>query len=195
MSLFDHVPAFTAEDAIDFAQKFYALRVQAMPLPSERDQNFLLQTEHGDQFVLKIANATEERAMLEAQNQIMHHLGKTIQFCPRVIPAMSGEEIMTVKSAGGEGHFLRLVTYLIGTPLGNVKRHSPELLQDLGFKLGQVTQALRSFDHSAFHREFHWDLANGLNIIQKYEALVKESELHQLIQQFCMQFEYHLMPR
>jgi 4-aminobutyrate aminotransferase-like enzyme/Ser/Thr protein kinase RdoA (MazF antagonist) len=194
MSIFDHIPAFSVGDAIHFTQKFYAMQVQAEPLTSERDQNFLLQAENGDRFVLKIANATEERAMLEAQNQVMRHLEKFVPFCPRVIPAVSGEEIVAVEAASGEGHLLRLVTYLMGTPLGNVKRHSPELLQDLGFKLGQVTEALRSFDHPAFHRDFHWDLANGLDILQKYEALIQETELHQLIQQLRRQFEEYVMP-
>jgi len=194
MSIFDHLPAFNIEDAIHFAQKFYTLQVRANTLPSERDQNFLLQADNGDQFVLKIANATEERTMLEAQNQVMRHLENYLQFCPRVIPAVGGEEITVVKSASGEQHFIRLVTYLRGTPLGNVKRHSAELLWDLGFKLGQVTEALRSFDHPALHRNFHWDLANGLSIIQKYEALIQESDLRQLIQQFCMQFERHVTP-
>jgi 4-aminobutyrate aminotransferase-like enzyme/Ser/Thr protein kinase RdoA (MazF antagonist) len=194
MSILDHIPAFRIEDTVVFAQRFYSLNVQASPLPSERDQNFLLQADNGDQFVLKIANATEERAMLEAQNQVMRHLANYIQFCPRVIPTVSGEEIITVKSANGEGYFLRLVTFLIGTPLGNVKRHSPELLQDLGFKLGQVTEALRDFDHPAFHRDFYWDLANGLNIIDKYEALIQGPELHQQIQQLRIQFERYVTP-
>src|SRR6266540_1492689 len=165
MSILDHTPAFSIEDATHFAQKFYTLQVEAKPLPSERDQNFLLQVDNGNQFVLKIANATEERAMLEAQNQVMRHLENYVQFCPRVIPAVSGEETISVNSASGEQHFLRLLTYLKGMPLGNVKRHSIGLLQDLGFKMGQVTEALRSFDHPALHRDFHWDLANGLGII------------------------------
>src|SRR6266540_5737910 len=120
MSILDHTPAFSIEDATHFALKFYTLQVEAKPLPSERDQNFLLQVDNGDQFVLKIANATEERAMLETQNQVMRHLENYVQLCPRVIPAVSGEEIVTVYSASGEGYFLRLVTYLTGTPLGNV---------------------------------------------------------------------------
>lgn len=194
MSLFDHVPAFSIEDAIQFAQKFYALQVRASPLPSERDQNFLLQAYNGDQFVLKIANATEERAMLEAQNQVMQHLKNSVSFCPGVVPTANGEEIVAVESANGEAHFLRLITYLVGTPLGNVKRHSPELMQDLGFKLGLVTEALRGFDHPAFHRNFHWDLANGLDIVRKYEAFIQDPELRQLIQRFQAQFEQYVVP-
>lgn len=194
MSLFDHIPAFRIEEAIHFAREFYGLQVHAKPLPSERDQNFLLQVNDRDQFVLKIANATEERLMLEAQNQVMRYLQNYVSFCPRVIPAVNGEEIVAVKSASAEKHFLRLVTYLEDTLLGNVKRQSPELMQDLGYKIGQVNKALRSFDHPAFHRDFHWDLANGLSILQKYEALIQEPELRQLIQQFRTQFEQHVTP-
>lgn len=195
MSLLDHTPTFGIDDANRFAHELYALQVQAKSLPSERDQNFLLESENGDQFVLKIANATEERAMLEAQNQVMGHLTKHVQFCPRVIPSPNSGEIVAIPSESGEEHFVRLVTYLPGTPLGNIKRHSPELMTDLGFKVGQVTTALQNFDHPALHRDFHWDLANGLDIIQKYEALIREPELRQLIQQLRAQFEEHVTPR
>lgn len=194
MSLFDHAPKFSIEEAIRFAQKFYTLEAQAKPLPSERDQNFLIESENGNQFVLKIANATEERAMLEAQNQVMEHLANHVQFCPRVIPSTNGEEIIRVISTSGEQHFVRLATYLPGAPLGNVKRHSPELMADLGYKVGQVTTALQTFGHPALHRNFHWDLVNGLNIISKYEALLRDPELRQLIQQLRAQFEKHVMP-
>lgn len=194
MSLLDQTPKFSIEEAIRFAQKNYGLQVQANALPSERDQNFRLELENGDQFVLKIANATEERPMLEAQNQVMGHLAKHVQFCPRVIPSTNGEEIVAVNSASGEGHFVRLVTYLPGAPLGDVKRHSPGLMADLGFKVGQVTAALQNFDHPALRRDFHWDLANGLNIIHKYEALIREPELRQLIGQLRTQFEEHVTP-
>jgi 4-aminobutyrate aminotransferase-like enzyme/Ser/Thr protein kinase RdoA (MazF antagonist) len=144
--------------------------------------------------VLKVANATEQRAMLEVQNQVMQHLANYVRFCPRVIPAPGGEEIIQVESASGEQYFLRLVTYLKGTPLGYVKRHSAGLLQDLGYKVGQVTEALRSFDHPVLHRNFHWDLANSLDIIQKYEALIQESELRQIIRQLRIQFEHDVAP-
>jgi 4-aminobutyrate aminotransferase-like enzyme/Ser/Thr protein kinase RdoA (MazF antagonist) len=195
MSLFDHIPGFSREDALYFAQKFYGLDVQATPLPSERDQNFLLRANNGDPFVLKIANGIEERTILEAQNQVMRHLRNYIQFCPRVIPAVNGEEIVAVQSADGKQHFIRLVTYLIGTPLGDVKRHSAELLQDLGFKIGQLTEALRSFDHPAFHRDFHWDLANGLSLLQNSEPLIHETETRQHIRKLREEFEQHVTPR
>ena len=61
MSILDHSPRFSVDDARRFAQELYGLSAIASPLPSERDQNFLLLTEAGERFVLKIANATEAR--------------------------------------------------------------------------------------------------------------------------------------
>ncbi len=42
MSLLDHAPSFNIEDATAMAHEIYSVRATATPLPSERDQNFLL---------------------------------------------------------------------------------------------------------------------------------------------------------
>ena len=194
MSLLDHAPAFPLEAAIQIVQRLYNLQVTAQSLPSERDQNFLLQTAGSECFVLKIANATEERALLEAQNQVMRHLAEHIAFCPRILRTANGEEIITVESPDGKTHFVRLVTYLPGMPLGNVEYHSDELFYDLGSKIGQLTNALEEFDHPALHRDFHWDLANGLKIIQKNIALVHEPELLGQIEHLQAQFVRFTLP-
>jgi Ser/Thr protein kinase RdoA (MazF antagonist) len=195
MSLLDHTPTFTAQDAARLAGEHYALPAQARCLPSERDQNFLLQTESGERFVLKIANATEQRALLEAQNRVMEHLAGYVSFCPRVLQSVNGEEIITLQSQDGTDHFARLVTYLPGKPLGNVERHSPKLLRDLGYKIGQVTSALQTFDHPALHRDFHWDLAKGPEIIRKYESLIREPALRATVLQLAARFEETTAPR
>ena len=43
-------------------------------LPSERDQNFRIDAPDGRRFVLKIANAHEDVAMLDAENAAMEHV-------------------------------------------------------------------------------------------------------------------------
>jgi Ser/Thr protein kinase RdoA (MazF antagonist) len=63
-----HAPALTPADAADLARRLYGIDAGASPLPSERDQNFLLRAADGNRFVLKIANATDDRALLDAQN-------------------------------------------------------------------------------------------------------------------------------
>jgi 4-aminobutyrate aminotransferase-like enzyme/Ser/Thr protein kinase RdoA (MazF antagonist) len=194
MSILDHTPAFSTNDAVQLARQLFDLYCAARVLPSERDQNFLLRTENGEHFVLKISNGIEERTMLEAQNNVMNHLAKSISFCPQVILSVNNHEIETVRSNDGDEHFVRMVSYLPGTPLGNVKHHSDELLYDLGQKIGQFTNALNGFDHPALHRDFHWDLANGLDIIDRYVILIQDKTLRETVHWFASDFEKHTVP-
>src|ERR1051325_4117336 len=108
MSLLENTPRFGVEAAAGIAAEFFGIRATAQPLPSERDQNFLLTTSTGEKFVLKIANALESRDFLEAQNAALNHVGKQVDFCQSLVPGVSGDEIVIVK----ETHFVRLVRYL-----------------------------------------------------------------------------------
>ncbi len=198
MSLLSHAPQFRLAEIIQLAHDLYGLRASATPLPSERDQNFLLQTSAGEQFVLKLANAQEERGLLEAQQHVLEHLAQHTALCPRVVPNLSGATITHAQSHKGATHLVRLVTYLAGTPLGQVKRHSAELWRDLGRALGQIDRALASFDHPALHRDFHWDLANGLRVVRAYCALIKDETLRRLVEKLAHNFERDvasLLPR
>jgi Ser/Thr protein kinase RdoA (MazF antagonist) len=152
-------------------EKLLKLISGARRLPSERDQNFLLTDESGQEFVLKVANTAESRDFLEAQNAILDYLAEHVSFCQRVIGEI----------AEFEGHLVRLVTYLSGAPLAEIKPHTPGLLHDLGQKLGQLSRALADFDHPAVHRDFHWDLANGNRVINEYAPLIEDVELRELV--------------
>jgi Ser/Thr protein kinase RdoA (MazF antagonist) len=143
----------------------------ARRLPGERDQNFLLADDFGQLVVLKIANASESRVFLEAQNAVLDYLSDRVPFCQLVIGRI--EEF--------QGHFVRLLTYLPGVPLGEIKPHTPGLLQDLGQTLGQLSRALADFDHPAVHRDFHWDLANGNRVVNEYASLIEDADLRKLV--------------
>ena len=93
-----NAPTFTVEEASRIAHDQYDLIGIAAQLPSERDQNFLLTTHSGETFILKIANATEQRPLLEAQNGAMTYLASRISFCPRVILNEAGESLLLVQS-------------------------------------------------------------------------------------------------
>ena len=56
-------PRFDARTAADIARDVYDFDATAEPLPSERDQNFLLTGAPGERRVLKIASARESRAV------------------------------------------------------------------------------------------------------------------------------------
>src|SRR5438094_1116016 len=188
MALLQQAPRLTVEAAADIAREVYGLAASASPLPSERDQNFLIAAD-ADRFVLKIANATEDRAMLEAQNAAMTHLADRTTLCPRIVRAQSGEEIATLPSRWGGRHLVRLVTWLPGVTMASVARHSPALLEDLGRRVGEIDRGLTTFDHRAIHRDFYWDLANGLTVVGERVGLVQDRNLRTLVERMAARIE------
>jgi Ser/Thr protein kinase RdoA (MazF antagonist) len=158
------------------AEKYFGIQANAHELPSERDRNFLLTAFGGERFVLKIANAREKEEVLEAQNAMMGHLAERVSFCPRVVPALSGQQIILV-----DDHFIRVLSWLHGKPLATVEFQTAELLYDLGRKLGQLSCVLGSFDHPALHRDFHWDLMRGPQILEKYGPRIEATALRDLV--------------
>jgi 4-aminobutyrate aminotransferase-like enzyme/Ser/Thr protein kinase RdoA (MazF antagonist) len=178
MSVIRQAPRFDVDEAVRLARDLYGLDAEASALPSERDQNFKLDTPDGC-FVLKIANASESRVMLEAQNAAMQQVAARGGVCPRVVSAVDGREIPEVAS----GHLLRLLTWIPGTPLGSVRHRTPALLEDLGRRVGEIGVALADFDHAAAHRDFRWDLATAFRTIREFLPLVREPEWRSALEQ------------
>src|SRR6185369_7364735 len=126
ISLLHHASKIEVEQAQKLARQLYGIAGSATQLASERDQNFLIATDGRESFVLKVANALEQRALLEAQNEVMGYLGMRIDFCPSVRPSLSGDLITQVHTET-DLHFVRLVTFIPGEPLA-YSHQSPKLL-------------------------------------------------------------------
>jgi Ser/Thr protein kinase RdoA (MazF antagonist) len=185
MSFLQQAPQLSVAEAERLARDIYGLAASASPLPSERDQNFLLESTAGTgglgtgRFVLKIANATEDRAMLEAQNAAMAHVAARVALCPHALPTRSGDLLAVVP---GGVHFVRLVTYLEGIPFAEVGAPTPALFESLGRAVGRLDRALDGFDHPAIHRDFHWDLARAAAVIQEHLPRVTNHADRQIVE-------------
>jgi len=184
------------------ALKLYDLTASAEPIPSERDQNFRLRDGNGDEFVLKIANATENRDVLHMQNQAMKHmierragLFDDLDPCPRVCANAAGEEIFTVSGDDGATHFVRLLSYLPGKPLANVNPHDSDLLFSLGSFLGRFDRVFQGFDHPATRRSFHWDLACCGEVILSQLDELGDSGKRELIQKYLERYRTVTEPK
>src|SRR4051812_725107 len=173
MDLLQHTPALSTAEAAAIARDRYGLQAQASLLPGERDQNFAIDTPAGDRFVLKIANGLESRALLEAQNAALAVVSERTSLCPRVVPSADGALLNEVPVSDGARHVVRLLTWIPGVPLASLVHHSPALLDDLGRRLGEVDRALGGFDHPAIHRDLHWDLARGLDVVREFATLIE----------------------
>ena len=193
MSVLQHAPRFDPAGAAAIARDIYGLDAAASQLTSERDQNFRLTLADGRTFVLKIANATEDASLLDAQNAAMAHAATT-GLCPSVLPALDGSSIAELTGSAGDRHFVRLLTWLPGVPLGTVRHHPAPLLEDLGRSLGELDASLAGFDHPAIHREFHWDLDGGVEIVAQHAPRILDTDLRQRVERISRELATRLGP-
>jgi Ser/Thr protein kinase RdoA (MazF antagonist) len=189
-------PKFLAEDAARLAWELFGLDGAVSPLPSERDQNFLLSGADGPHAVLKIAHPAESWDVLDLQNRAMAHVRTHAPevSVPRVLPARDGRAIAATTGEDGRPYFVRALEYVAGTPLAAVRPHFPELLRSLGERLGRMDAALATFTHPAMRRELHWDLRRTAEL-RPMLALVDDGRRRRLVDQILDRFTAEIEPR
>ena len=191
-------PAFTAAEAGHIAELF-GVSGTTQPLAGEHDQNFLLTTDGGEQYVLKLSHAAEQRAILDLQNAALAHLAQRAPShalaLPRPRPTIAGDSnlIASISSPDGTKHFVRLLTYVPGTLLAETQPHSSTLLRSLGTLLGTLDAALVDFTHPAAERELKWDLGRA-TWIRDYLRYIPSPERRALVEQMLSLIEQEALP-
>lgn len=196
-------PTFSLDEAVILAHDLYNLNATARELPSERDQNFLLTTPAGQQFILKIAGLTESLETLELENALINHLNlqsfdsaqdksPISNLLPKLIPGANNQPIS--HAADGTLYPVRLITHLPGRLLAHTKPHSPALLHSLGHTLGQLDSALTDFEHPAAHRQLKWNLKLA-GFITDYLQFIPDATQRDLVRGFLDHFLKHTKPR
>jgi 4-aminobutyrate aminotransferase-like enzyme/Ser/Thr protein kinase RdoA (MazF antagonist) len=188
-------PALSLPEAESILQRYYNLSGTLRELPSERDQNYHLVTNSGEQYVLKIAAETEKQTTLLFQNAALNHLAKSNFNSPRLKISVNGREIEKIESNSGAFHQIRVLTYLPGKVLAEVNPHSPSLLTDFGKFLGSLTLTLTDFENLNAHREFYWDLNQAASVIRKYYSMIKDENKRGLVEHFLDLYETIVIPQ
>ncbi len=189
-------PHLSEDEARLLAYDLFGLTARVRPLPSERDQNFLLETGTGPQFVMKIANSSEGREVLEAQDAVLEHVARLAPSvrCPRIRPASLGQRIAEARGADGSMHFVRLLTYLPGHLFVEVSPHTPELLDSLGGFFGRLDLALANFSHPALKRELQWDLKHAEAVLATSLDEIRDPQRRALVEGFLERFRTVVKP-
>ena len=190
-------PNFSIVQAQEIVRTIYGLSGSFRELPSERDQNFHVITDTGDEYVLKISAASEKQETLEFQNHAMHHLAGKFEspICSQIQTTTSGNEMTQIDGPSGTSHFVRFVSYVHGRIMSSVNPHSSEFLEAFGCFVGSLSEGLSDFDHPATHRDFYWDLKNASSTIGKFKEHISESEKQKLVDYFLNMFENLVVPR
>jgi 4-aminobutyrate aminotransferase-like enzyme/Ser/Thr protein kinase RdoA (MazF antagonist) len=186
-------PRLDSDTAARIARDHFGIAGTATPLPSERDQNFLVETSTGNRTVIKIANANESRAMLEAQQAAIRHVGNRHALVPTVIAAKTGGTLVEVP-CDGQRHLAWAIRWIDGVTLATTRWRSSGLLEDFGGRIGTLRRALADFDHPAIHRDFYWDLANARQIVARQRGLVTDPAVAEAIDAAMRQFDELIAP-
>ncbi|UCH66211.1 MAG: aminotransferase class III-fold pyridoxal phosphate-dependent enzyme, partial [Ignavibacterium sp.] len=188
-------PRFSKEEIKRYIAEFYNLTVTVNHLVGDIGQNFKIADQSGNEFVFKIANPEENKEMLDMQNKAMGYItvnNKSIN-SPMVYKTVNGEEIGQVKNKDDMLYNIRMLTYLSGIFLADVKYHSSDLLYSLGEKLGSMDKTLADFYHPVAYRYWHWDLKNAADLIP-YTKKITDARKRSIAEYFFLQFETGILP-
>lgn len=185
-------PELSPDRALELVRELYGVAGRLAPLPADRDQNFRIRGGDGSSgpagdFVLKIFRAGEDPGFLEAQDEAMERLavaGLPWSF-PRVRPTLDGERTGNVESRGVP-HLVRLVTWVPGTPLAGAgpAARAPARLRELGALLGSMDRVLEGLEHPSLEWDFEWDLARGVEVVERHRAHVDDPGRRALLDRF-----------
>ena len=145
-------PAYDLDEVVRLAAQHFGITGSPRELASERDQNVQV----GDH-VVKLSNSAENRTALDLQHAALAHLAGADSTL--AIPRIAEPGIVE-----HDGHLLRALTFLPGSPYASVDQ-SPILRQQLGRFMGRISRGLQGFGHPAAHKpDFLWNLDNAAAI-------------------------------
>ncbi|HEV2458774.1 MAG TPA: aminotransferase class III-fold pyridoxal phosphate-dependent enzyme, partial [Ktedonobacterales bacterium] len=142
-----------------------------------------------------MSHAGEDRDVLDMQVRALAQLAELAPdlTLPRVRPTRAGELVGTVDDPDGATHFVRLLTYVPGKLLADVRPHSPELLHGLGSLLGTLDAALLDFAHPAAGRGLKWDPLRA-RWTRDYLHYIAQPERRALVEGLLARFETEKLP-
>jgi 4-aminobutyrate aminotransferase-like enzyme/Ser/Thr protein kinase RdoA (MazF antagonist) len=190
------VPAFDLDAAVRLAHDLYGLDVAAHPLPGEHDRNFRLLANNGAQYVLRIAHADEDPALLDLQIQALDRIAARAPdlAVQRVVPTIHGEPVTRVVASDGSQHLVRLMTFLPGRLLADSRPHTPDVLEALGRTLATIDRALLDLEHPAADRVLKWDLLQA-GWASGYLESVADLRRRAKVRHVLGHFEKRLLPQ
>jgi hydroxylysine kinase len=151
----------SSHDAETLTLRYFGVAGTAIELGGERTQNFRICARRGANFTLKVSAPQESAGIVMLESAALLHIERTAPeiVAPRVTSTLDGQK--SVYLGPRDGRYLRLLSYLPGTPLATVDDPSTELHRSIGRSVANLDAALRTFDHPLVRRrDLIWDIKN-----------------------------------
>lgn len=179
----------------DLIHTHYAMDVYAIKkINGYEDHNFLIEDASGGKFIAKLTPNPDNLAFLEAQLEVMDFLramDKEIKI-QEVLPNLNDKHL-TVVHADDKTFYLRVLSFLDGTFIGDLKEFPDAVFESLGTLLATMDRHLAGFSHPAAYRFTEWDLAQVINC-REHLHHIKDHEKRTMADYFLLQYEMEVLP-
>ncbi|MDF0729364.1 aminotransferase [Pseudomonas entomophila] len=185
-------PEVSEQQASQAAQAYYGLHGALVPLGSQQDVNFRLDSDQG-RFVLKLCHGSYAQVELEAQHAALAYLRAQGLPVPAVRPALDGEHLLALDIAG-QPLRARLLEYIDGQPLTRLKHLPACVMAELGALCARLDKALAGFDHPGLERTLQWDPRHAEALIEHLLPVLKDPARRARLQKTARQARERLQP-
>lgn len=188
-------PLITLEKAAELAREIYGIIGEIRQLSAEKDANFHIRLANGEEALLKVTNAAEDRGVTDMQTAALIHLAAIDPTLPvqRICQTLTGASSAIFTDPSGGVHVVRLMSYLKGTTLSSATPQ-PVLYPALGALLARLTLGLRGFFHPAAGHVLQWDIKQAARLRPLLEA-VSDGALQARLTATLDRFDAEIAPR
>ena len=187
-------PSVSEEAAARLALEHWGVEGQARECASERDRVFEISGSAGVAGFLKVSNALEERAVLDAEAAMLAALSES-QSCytlPTWRPALEGGSLIRQR-LDGRAHFVRFLETVPGIPLDRFRPHGPELRRQIGRLAGILDRSTTGV--TAANRPMVWDLRGAASLIPENLAAIESPARREIIATILERHRAYVAPR
>ena len=197
------LPEFSLTQAEAAVASLYGVTGEFILLNGERDLNYRIKSEDqsANQFVFKICNAEESKALLDCQDEVFQLLNRGLEpslsqqsISPETVTSKKGNTVETIKDDKGETYFCRMVKFIDGPLLSAINPHTPRLLESLGETLGNFDKSLETYRHTALSRPLLWDMTHGAETVSRFLPLIEDEDNRHLIEMYLKRFKDNVLP-
>ncbi len=152
-------------EALALLQEAYGLTGGLKRFATEKDDTFRVTTGTAQDYVLKIANPDESYGEIDFQHSILREVAYRDPDLPvpRVITGKDGLDLFSRRDGAGQDRYVRLLTYLDGTPLCDTTATAAQRAE-IGKVLARLRLATAGVSHPFEERLMAWDVQHLLTL-------------------------------
>lgn len=179
--LADSYTPMREREALALLRQHYGLTGTLKRFATEKDDTFRVRTDQGQSFVLKIANPGESFGEIDFQQSILRAIAANDPALPvpRVIPNLDGADLFGVTESTGAQRYVRLLTFLEGTPLDQTEAN-PAQRRQIGKILGRLRLATAPVSHPSEDRVLAWDVQHLTTLEPLLNEITDPKQRHAL---------------